>query len=267
MTSAERPRLYSTEAIVLKQMPMGEADRLLTLYTPHYGKVRAMAKGARRVKSRLGGHLEPMTRVRVLLAQGKTFAVVSQAETLGNTLVLRGDLWRMTCGLYIVELVDRFAQEEQENGALYRLVEESVAALAEAPDADTLLRYFETRLLALMGFLPELHQCASCGTALAPVTNSFSPAAGGALCPACRPQQALARPLTLNALKVLRLFSSCALDAALALRVPEPLAVELEHLLRQYIRYVLERDVRSTEFLDMLRREMREDAHLAPERV
>lgn len=265
--STDRPRLYSTEAVVLKQMPLGEADRLLTLYTPHHGKVRAMARGVRRVKSRLGGNLEPLTRVRVLLAQGKTFATISQADTLSNTLELRDDLWRMTCGLYIAELVDHFAQEEQENLALYRLLEGSIATLANAPDPDTLLRFFESRLLALMGFLPELHQCASCGVALAPATNSFSPAAGGALCPACRSQHTLVRPMTLNALKVLRLFSSCGQDAALGLRVPEALALELEHLLRQYIRYILERDVRSTEFLDMLRREMREDASLAQQRV
>lgn len=89
-------KLYKTEAIVLKHIPFGEADRLVTLYTPQLGKVRAVAKGARRARSKLAGHLEPLTRVNTLIRRGKTLDTISQSETVTSNLLLRGDLWRMS---------------------------------------------------------------------------------------------------------------------------------------------------------------------------
>ena len=251
----EKLRLYKTEAIVLKHLPIGEADRIVTFYTPHYGKLRAVARGVRKVKSRLAGHLEPLTRSQVLIRRGRTLDTVSQSETIAGNLALRQDLWRMSCGLYVAELVDRFTQEELENVALYRLLRDTMAALAATGNIDLLLRSFELRLLSLVGYHPELQECVECRTPLSPGTNYFSPSAGGVLCPACRSKHAFHRPLSLNALKVLRLLSGSEFQTASKVRLPEELAVELEGTMRQYIRYLLEQEVKSTEFLDLLRRE------------
>jgi len=251
----ENPRFRKTEAIVLRQLPIGEADRLVTLYTPYAGKVRAVARGARRAKSRLAGHIELLTRTRVFVTRGRNLDHISQAETLNGNIALRGDLWRTTCGLYLAELVDRFGQEELENVALYRLLRECLEALADAPDTALVLRYFELRMLSVVGFLPELRHCVECGAQLAPETNYFSPAVGGVLCPSCRERSTLVRPISVNALKVLRLFVGANLGTACDVRLSEELAVELDNLMRQYIRYVLERDLKSTEFLDLLRKQ------------
>ena len=251
----DRLRLYKTEAIVLKHLPIGEADRIVTLYTPHLGKVRAVARGARRAKSRLAGHLEPLTRTQVLIRRGKTLDTISQAETVASNLELRQDLWRMGCGLYMAELTDRFAQEGLENSSLYRLLRDGLASLATTRAIDLLLRSFELRLLHLVGYRPELHRCVECRTPLSPATNYFSPSAGGVLCPECRPKHSLHRPLSLNALKVLRLLSGGDSQTVGTVRLPEELAIELEGTMRQYIHYLLEQEVRSTEFLDLLRRE------------
>ena len=249
-------RFYKTEGIVVRLIPIGEADRVVTLFTPQHGKVRAVARGARRVKSRVGGHVELLARVRVLIRRGKTLDVLSQAETIDSNIALRQDLWRTTCGLYMAELVDRFSREELENAGLYQLLRHCLSELADAPSPDLLTRYFEVRMLTLTGFRPEVFRCVQCGGDLAPAAQAFSPAAGGVICPACRGGEgASIRTLSLNALKVLRLFLRSDLDAAMGVRVQRNLAVELEHLLRQYIRYVLEQDMKSTDFLDLLRRQ------------
>ena len=251
----ERPRLYNTEAIVLKHLPIGEADRIVTLYTLDRGKLRAVGRGVRRTKSRLAGHLELLTRTRVLIARGRSLDTISQSESIDGNLALRGELWRMSCGLYMAELVDHFTEEGLENAALYRLLRSSLAALPRARNVDLLLRYFELRLLDLSGYRPEVYRCVECATPLSPTPNYFSPGAGGVLCPSCRPTHSLARPLSLNALKVLRLFSQGDLETASKLRMPGELAAELEATMRQYIHYLLEREVKSTGFLDLLRRE------------
>ena len=249
-------RFYKTEGIVIRLVPIGEADRVVTLFTPRHGKARAVARGARRVKSRVGGHVELLARVRVLIRRGKTLDVLSQAETLDSNAALREDLWRTTCGLYIAELVDRFSREELENTGLYHLLRRCLGDLPAVSSPDLLTRYFEVRMLALTGFQPQVFHCVQCGADLTPAPQAFSPAAGGVVCSACRGgESAGLRSLSLNALKVLRLFLRSDLDGAMGVRVQEELAVELEHVLRQYIRHVLEQDMKSTDFLDLLRRQ------------
>ena len=109
-------RSLRVEAIVLRHADMGEADRLLTLFTRELGKVRAVAKGARKVRSRKAGHLEPFTRVNLQLARGRSMFIVTQAETMDAHLPLRDDLTAIGYTSYVLELIDRFTYEEDENG-------------------------------------------------------------------------------------------------------------------------------------------------------
>ena len=248
-------RLHKTEAIVLKHLNIGEGDRVVTLFTPHLGKLRAVAKGVRKIKSHLAGHLEPLTRCQVLVRQGRHLDTISQVETIESNLPLRGDLWRLTCGLYMAELVERFTQEGQENEALYGLFHTCLADLGATHNTELLLRYFEMRLLGLVGFGPEVFSCVECRAELAPKAHFFSPSAGGVLCADCRLRHSLHRPLSLNALKVLRLLSASDFTRVSNLRVPEGLAIELEGTVRQYIRYLLEQELKSTDFLDLVRRD------------
>ena len=119
-------RLYNTEAIVLKKHEVGEANSILTLYTPHLGKLRAIAKGVRRPKSKLGGHVEILTYSKVLLAQSQNLDIITQSQTIESFLPLRGDLWRTSRALYIVELVDQFSAEGEENYPLFRLLVDTI---------------------------------------------------------------------------------------------------------------------------------------------
>src|SRR3990170_1747604 len=117
------PRLYKTEAIVLRQRRLGEADRIVILYTPAYGKLEAKAKGVRKPTSRMAGHLQPLTRCMVQLAQGRASDVVAGCQTIESFQALREDLDRLSRALYAVELVDRLTPERVPGFATYRLLQ------------------------------------------------------------------------------------------------------------------------------------------------
>ena len=249
------PRIYKTEAIVLRQRKLGEAGKIVTLYTPNYGKLDAVAKGVRRPKSRLGGHLEVLTHSTVMLAQGRNLDVVTQAQTVESFAPLRGDLQRLSRALYAAELVDRFSPEGAESYHVFQLLLATLRRLAAAGKVDTVLRYLEMQLLGLAGFRPQLVSCVNCQKTLAATPNHFSPSAGGVLCPSCGPEVAGSRPLSVNALKVMRVLQGSSFAEVSRVRIGLALAQEVEMHLRAYLIHVLERDVRSAAFIDRLRRE------------
>ncbi len=249
------PRIYKTEAIVLRQRKLGEAGKIVTLYTPNYGKLDAVAKGVRRPKSRLGGHLEVLTHTTVMLAQGRNLETVSQAQTVESFGGLRADLHRLSRALYAAELVDRFSPERAESYHVFQLLLATLRRLVSAKNVDTVLRHMEMQLLGLAGFQPQLARCVNCERALAAAASYFSPDAGGVLCPACGPEAGESRTLSLNALKVMRLLQSGSFAEVSRVRMALPLAQEIEMHLRAYLIHVLERDVRSAAFIDRLRRE------------
>ena len=116
------PHTLTVDAVVLRHNDWGEADRLLSIYTRQAGKLRAVAKGARKMRSRKAGHLEPFTHVRLLLARGRDFWIVTQAETIDAYSALRDDLMRTGYAAYLVELIDRFTYEEGETSGLFSLL-------------------------------------------------------------------------------------------------------------------------------------------------
>src|SRR5919106_1193349 len=142
-----RPRVYKTQAIVHRQRKLGEADKIVTLYASHYGKVDAVAKGVRRTKSRLAGHLEPFTLGSYLVAEGRDLDIITQAETVDAFPLLRADLERLSRGLYCAELVDRLTPERSEGNPIFRLLAETLAILSSENQVDLAVSRFELRLL------------------------------------------------------------------------------------------------------------------------
>ena len=249
-----RIRTYKTEAVVLRQTSLGEADRILTLYTPDMGAVRAVAKGIRRTTSRLGGHLELLNRVSVSLSQGRNLDVVNEAQVLQSFGGLRDDLRSLSWALYVAELVDRFSEERSPNYEVYLLLVETVTCLEAAPESELHLRYFELRLVDLAGFRPELHRCVECQTALEPDDHLFSASLGGIVCLSCRSGTDRAQvPVSLKAMKILRFLQRAqGVDAVAGLRVARNEMAEIERMLRVYIRFLLERDLKSAEFMSLV---------------
>ena len=249
------PRVYKTEAVILGRIDLGEADRILTLYSPTVGKFRVVAKGARRPKSKLGGHLELLTHSALMLARGQNLDIVTQAQTIESFLPLRDDLWRASTAIYAAELVNQFTPENMENYPVFQLLLETLRRVCQSQDVELPLRYFEINLLTDLGYKPELYYCLGCKAQLEPRTNFFSANQGGVLCPECRRKDSSARSISLNALKVMRFFQKNDYPTASRLKLTSELSQELEQLTRYYIRCLLEREVKSVEWLDRLRRE------------
>jgi len=245
-----KPRNYQTEAIIIKKIKLGEADRILTLYTPHLGKIQAVAKGVRRPRSKMAGHLELLTHSLVSLARGRNLDTVTGSQTINSFLPLKSDLELISCGLYALELVDQFTADSVENQPLFKLLLETMHQLCLGSGSELILRYFELQLLNLVGYRPRLGECVSCHAPLKPVINSFSPQAGGVLCPNCPNEQAFTYPLSVNVLKVLRWLQSGDYSSASKLRMNPELSRQVKGVLRHYMKYLLEREVKSTAWLD-----------------
>ena len=257
-----RARSIRVEAVVLRHSEWGEADRMLTLFTLELGKVRALAKGARKARSRKAGHIEPFTRCSLQLARGRDILLVTQADTVEPYNALREDLILITHASYVVELLDRFTYEEGENRAIYRLLVDTLARLnlcgiddpgIERYEPDLIVRYYEIRLLDLVGFRPQLFNCANCGEEIKAQDQFFSAEAGGVLCPKCGGKTTAARPVSMQALKYMRHFQRSSFGQAARARANLITHREMESLMQYYLTYLLERALNTPAFLRRLR--------------
>lgn len=249
-----RERTFRTEAIVLRRKDFGEADRLLTLFTPDAGKIQAIAKGVRKLKSRKAGHLELYTRANLLLARGRDMDIITQAETVEAYRPLREELLRSTYGSYCVELLDKFTPDGAENKPLYELLAQALGWLAEARDLALTTRYYELQLLGMAGYQPELFRCVIKGEMIKAEDQFFDPGEGGVLCPRCGDGHPGAFPISLNALKVLRFMQTNSYASLRDLKLGAGVQAEVERLTQHAITYYLERQLKSVEFLKQVRR-------------
>jgi len=246
-------RSQRVEAIVLRHADWGEADRLLWLFTRELGKVQAVAKGVRKPRSRKAGHLEPFTRVELLLARGRDLPIVTQAEARDVYQALREDLVRVGYAAYIIELLDRFTYEEGENLGLYRLLCETLSRINKEEEAAFAVRYYEVRLLDLVGFRPQLVTCLNCGKEIIAQDQFFSFEKGGVMCPSCGIKEPGAKRVSLPALHILRHFQRSNYVEAQRARLSSAVDGELETLMGNYLTYLLERGLNSPEFLRRVR--------------
>ena len=249
-----RPRSYKTEGIVLRSVALREADRLITVLTPSLGKLPVTVRGARRITSRLGGHLDVFNRVHLTLALGHRFDVVTGAESAETFGPLKSDLYRMTNGLYLLELADAMLPEAAPHPAAYHLLLQALRMLnAEGHDGTTICRYVELRLLEDTGYLPELRLCLVCDKELQPGRHRYAPVLGGVVCDACVVPAGQVLPLSVDALKVLRHFARQDLAGAMAVRLSPDLGMELGSVLSSSLHVVLERDISTAGFIEHLR--------------
>jgi DNA repair protein RecO (recombination protein O) len=168
---------------------------------------------------------------------------------------MRADLVRLSYAHYVAELVDAFTVEQLANYPAYAAAVSALRRISTAEDPALSVRSFEVQLLGLMGYRPQLHRCLGCDTPIEPVSNRFSPKMGGILCPSCAAEDRAARPISVQALKVLRNLQT---NEAAILQLPEiPIDIrqEVEARLQEYIEYRLEKGPRSVRFLDQLRTE------------
>ncbi len=243
------PRVAKTRAVVLSHRRLGDADRIVTLLTPVRGKVDAVARGVLRTRSKLAGHLEPLTESEVMLAHGRSLDLVTAAQTIESFRAIHGDLDRLGSALYLLELADRFTVEGQGAGEIYRLLLRSLHRLAAGDGLQLVTRTFELALLAATGFRPELDCCLVSALPVAAEEAYWSALAGGVLSRAALREHPEAVRIDARALRVLRAFQALSYEEASRIRIDGELARELERVMHAFVRAQAERGIRSQDFI------------------
>lgn len=228
---------FRDEGVVLRTMKLGDADRIVTFVTPEHGKVRAVAKGIRKPKSKLAGRLEPMTQVSMMCWKGRELDVVTQVEVIDHFRPIREDLDRMPAAFTMLEAVDHVAVERQPAPEVFRVLTGALRTLAEGT-GPVLLGAFLFRLLALEGVGPVVDCCVSCGEEVPLV--SYDIGAGGFCCRACRSGQAV----TPETVELVSQILGGELRKALAAPASRATA-EVERLATASMEYHLDRRLRS----------------------
>ncbi len=259
------PRRYVTEAIVLSRFDYGEADRILTLITPGGGKLKAIAKGIRRPTSRIGGSLEPFAELRVALAQGRTFEVVTQVSVIHPWLNLRDDLVSFGTASYLAELANGTLEERHASESVYLLLKRAYEILDAGMAPGRVARWFEMHLADELGVRPEVDRCVECGRLLeADERYRWMPPLGGVLCERCPGPPFERAGLTLEALKLLKAYQRQDVEALAGLRIRPEIEREVEIGMREFLAYSLDRKPRSLAFLDEVRFAAPHDLHPLP---
>lgn len=249
----DRDRLYRADAVVLRRRNIGDADSIFTLFAADRGRFEAVARGVRKPRSKMRGHLEPLTHVRVLVAKGRSLDVLTQAETVEAYRPLRDDLDLGAEALYCVELVDRFTVEAADQRGVFGQLLLVLDALAGGSPRHV-VRSFELALMALSGFDLQLMACATCGGPLPGESVLLSGSAGGFVCPSCRGSSGGGKLVSRRCAAVLRFAREAPMETFAQVRVDAALAQELRAALADAIEYILDREPATARFLDDVRR-------------
>lgn len=244
--------LVKTAAIVLHSRKWGDADRIVTCYTLRLGKLRGVARGARRLKSRLGGMIEPFTLCQLDLFEkrGDSLYRISQVALDEPFAKLRSDLALMTAAGRMVNLVSAVMAEGDAEPRVFEMLESGLRTLMESRDAAWTTVLFQIRLLGLTGFRPQTEQCATCGQANRAALPHFSPLAGGMVCERCASRQPF-RCRALSRGSVAFLQQALHMQPALLSRLHAAgqVRAEVETVIESYVTVVAGRRLPAVDFL------------------
>ncbi len=229
--------LYHDTAVVLRTYKLGEADRIVVLLTEGHGKIRAVAKGVRKTKSKFGARLEPMSHVKVLMAEGRELDIVSQADSVETLAPMLADLDHLTAGMAVLEAADQMTLDREPVPHLYRMVVGALRTIAER-NGPLVVPSFYWKVLAAEGVRPELDVCVRCGEE-GPLA-AFDMDQGGVLCRGCR----TGAPLSEEALEVMRMILGGRLNDALSVE-PSKVTHEVAAHATRALEHHLERRLRT----------------------
>jgi len=229
--------LRRTEGIILKGYPFRETSKIVVLYSPHFGKLRLVAKGARRPKSTFGGSLEPITHVRVLFyhREGKELHTLSQADIVHPFRGLKEDLGLLGYASAACELVLKWTPGEVPSPSLFRALLDALREMERRGKGETLLWWFELKAAEILGYKPELDRCVFCGGPLEEPPLAFSPASGGVLCPCCASGDEL--PLSMGTARFLARLQTLPASRAATLSAPGRTGEQVREVIRAFLTY------------------------------
>jgi DNA repair protein RecO (recombination protein O) len=243
--------LYKTEAVVLASWDLGEADKIMAFLTKEYGKIRGVAKGARRQKSKFGASLEPMTLGELVYfkKERQDLAKINSFDITNPNLKLKDDFELFAATSYLAEFLNIALEEESPAPEIFALLLATNSFLAQGGSIPSLLRIFEIKLLKVLGYEPEMKQCLFCRQPPAGELTYFSWADGGIVCEGCKGRAKSFRRISPPALGFWRRGLEIRLEQMNRLTVSAYFKRELEELLENFIRYIYPRNFRSRELL------------------
>lgn len=255
--------IIRTEAIVLKQYELGEADKIITFYTKDYGKIRAVAKGVRKSRSSMSGIVLPFNYNYVTFYQGKSLDRINQVRNIFSFTRLREDLIKMAYASFIGEIIEKVGLENQANKFLFSLLLSTLHTILEARDDK--LKYIELiykiRLLVILGLKPQLDCCAKCNCKLIyQEKNFFDIEHGGLICKDCflDDQRDISRTqryiLSLKTVELLNFIINSGLEPLSDIDTSEKEYQKLDQLSNQFMYYHLDLKLKSYDFLNMIKK-------------
>lgn len=242
--------MYRTEGIVLRTRNLGEADKIVTLYTKTNGKVVAVARGARRIRNRLLGPTQVFTQGRYLIFNGKNLDTLSQGEIVNSFQDLREDLDKMAATMYISELVDVFTEPDIASQEVYALLLNTLKMLGDN-QLDYALRVFELRFAKYLGYEPQLNCCISCENP--PENEIFFTRLGGVVCSQCRGQFIPVQTLSRGTWELARRILDWEWSRISILHPSAASLKELEVSMRAFYDYRLDKPLQSLDFIRTLK--------------
>ncbi len=245
--------LYHCEGIVLRTRNIGEADRIVTLFTKEKGKIEAVARGARRPRNRLVGVTQHFSYLRALIFTGKSLDQLSQGELIKSFAPLRADLTKMAYATWWSELLDVFLPLAEVNTEVFLFALAGLVVLEKTTDPMLVSRAFELRLLRYLGYEPVLDRCVHCQETNPPFWAGFAPTEGGMLCSVCA-KEAGEKLIPVRPAAVQALTGLYQADLRAVARQPVDLALgqELGRLLFAFIQNRAEKPFKSLSFLQSL---------------
>lgn len=256
---------YQSSGIILKIRDLREKDKLVVIYTSDFGKIQAKAIGAKKISSKMAGHLEPITESSLAFAKGKILDTIINAIAINNFSEIKKKIELQAVAYYILELVDEFTEFLNPDEKIYNLLKNTLERIDnfnfnininKGEDSyprlcqiKTLLCVFEIKFLKYLGFQPEFDYCVVCQKKIKPQKNYLSGELGGIICPICRKNDFNSKPISAEAIKVLKFFNQSSFDLAEKLKIEKKLEKELENLNIYFLEFILEKEIKSKDFL------------------
>ncbi|MDA8441137.1 MAG: DNA repair protein RecO [Peptococcaceae bacterium] len=244
--------VYSTDAIVIRSRDYAEADKIITLFSQDLGKIQAIAKGARKPKSKLRGGIQLFTYAAFQLYKGKSLDTVTQVEPKESFFGLLTDLERLSYANYMAELVDAAVLENENGQEIFLLTLTCLYLLQASTSPKVVIRSFELKLLQLLGYQPQVEECLGCGQTTTGGKNYLSAEMGGVICHSCRHLDMRSWEISGGTLAVLKHLLQIDLRKLDRLKIPFAQEEELARLNKQFLGCKLEKRFKSLDILAKL---------------
>jgi len=248
--------IYTTEGIILKHKDFREADRVITIYSKDYGKIEAITKGSRKIKSKLAGSLEPFCLVNLNIVKGRNFNTVISSEIIKNYRNIKNNFEKIVLANYFTEIIDSLTKVHHHDPKLFNFIN----SIFEILDSENkmvgrkifIIWFFIWRFLSLLGYKPELRQCLKCRKNIKPNNNFFSFDQGGVICSSCNKLIKNKIPISDDTIKILRIILERDLKHLVLIKINKNIICEINKLTDLFLKYHLDKEIKAEGYLSII---------------